>query len=345
MSRLFGHDGSRPPLDDRLPLTPIRMHPAYRHGDMTPWGGEALRTMFHKPIPDSSTGEALEISAIPGLESRDEKGAGLRELISRYGASLMGQNKEFPLLLKLIDAREKLSVQVHPHDTYAYAHEGKSGKSEAWVILHAQKDAFILYGVKQGVTMRELTIALGEEGDIEPFFNKVPVREGDVFYIPSGMVHAIGAGVLLYEIQQSSDVTYRLWDYKRVNEKGEIRKLHIREALDVMDLSLTGITARLPAMESRGMHRLLSVPAFTLDCVCLNGELPMAPCRRESFRIFTAMGELFVRWAEGEIKLSAGESLLLPASCPALSLYGTGRALIAAPQPAYNVPGYARGNE
>jgi len=343
MSSPFSHAGSEIPLNELPLLPPMRMRPSYRHGDMTPWGGDSLQTVFHKSIPDNRTGEALEISAVPGFESRDDNGAGLRDLMDRYGATMMGRYKEFPLLLKLIDAREKLSVQIHPQDTYAFASEGKLGKSEAWVVLRAQEGAHILYGMKPDAKLLELIAALEAEDDIEPLLNRVPVRAGDVFYIPCGMVHAIGEGVLLYEIQQSSDVTYRLWDYKRLNEKGEKRELHIREALDVMDLSLSGIKASLPARESRGIHRLLSVPAFTLDCACIVGEWPLAPYR-ESFRMLTALDALGLCWKEGEMKLAAGESLLLPANCPALWLNGAGRALIAAPQP-LAMPAKARGNK
>ncbi len=319
------------PLSDKTPLLPIRMHPAYRYGEMTPWGGDGLKQVFHKSIPDERTGEALEISAIPGLESRDDTGDRLRKLIARYGKALVGpgKDKEFPLLLKLIAARDKLSVQVHPDDAYARQHEGKLGKSEAWVILSSAEGAGILYGMKHGVSLADLQGALDNGQDIETMLQRVPVQPGDVFYIPSGMAHAIGGGVVLYEIQQSSDVTYRLWDYMRVNDKGQPRELHIRQALDVLNPRLLGERVSLPEAEESGLHRLLNVPAFTLDCAVLSGKLEL-PLHAEGFRMLTALAPLNIQWQGGEMELKAGESVLLPAQCPPLALKGTGRALIAA---------------
>ncbi len=317
------------PLTEQTPLLPIRMRPAYRHGDMTPWGGDRLRTVFHKNIPDERTGESLEISAIPGLESRDDAGDRLSKLIARYGKMLVGKDREFPLLLKLISAREPLSVQVHPDDAYAREHEGKLGKSEAWVILQADEGASILYGIKHGVDARSIQAALDAGEDIEPMMERVPVKAGDIFSIPSGMVHAIGGGILLYEIQQSSDVTYRLWDYMRKNDKGETRELHIRQALDVINPRLLGQRETLPPQADSGMHRLLSVPAFTLDCACINGQLELSP-DQDSLRMLTALEDLQLAWEGGALALAAGSSVLLPVNCPALTLDGSGRALLAA---------------
>lgn len=317
------------PLTKQCPMLPIRMHPSYRYGEMTPWGGDGLRTLFHKDIPDERTGEALEVSAIAGLESKDDVGERLSKLIARNGRMLVGKDREFPLLLKLIATRDKLSVQVHPDDAYAIAHEGKLGKSEAWVILQAKEGASIQYGMSKGTDLRVLKAALDAGEDIEPMIERVPVKAGDVFYMPSGMVHAIGGGIVLYEIQQSSDVTYRLWDYMRVNEKGEPRELHIQQAMEVVNPRLLGQRETLPAQKESGIHRLLSVPAFTLDCICLNGEMTLEP-HAESFRILTALAGLTIRWEGDELELRAGESVLLPVTCPPITLDGAGRVFIAA---------------
>lgn len=317
------------PLNDECPLLPIRMYPAYRYGEMTPWGGDALRTVFHKRIPDERTGEALEISAVPGLESRDETGVPLCDLLKRYTKRLTGECEgEFPLLLKLLSSKSSLSVQVHPDDAYAREHEGKFGKNEAWVILHADKGSELLYGMREGVTKEALEKALTGGEDVEPMIARVPVQAGDVFSIPAGMVHAIGGGILLYEIQQSSDVTYRLWDYNRANDKGEKRPLHIRQSLDVIEMGLRGERTILPQASQEGIHRLLSVPAFQLDCLCVNGEAELEP-HSQGFRMFTALAGLLLRWDGDALELAAGESVLLPASCPAVSVQGVGRALIA----------------
>ena len=318
------------PLTEACPLLPFAMRPAYRFGGETPWGGDALRRLYGKAIPHERTGEALEISCIPGLESRDEGGAPLTALVSRFGARLTGagHDKPFPLLLKLLAARENLSVQVHPGDAYAMAHEGKLGKTEAWVILHAEEGARLCYGLKLGVTLAALREALLGGRDVAPLIAAVPVAAGDVLYMPSGMVHAIGGGVTLYEIQQSSDVTYRLWDYGRTNEQGQTRELHIEKSLAVIDPALTGQRAQLPPATDVGVHTVLSVPAFTLACACARGELALPPCA-ESFRMCTALNALTLRWPCGALRVQAGESVLIPASAPEITVQGEGRALLA----------------
>jgi len=318
------------PLTDDCPLLPMHMNPAYRHGDATPWGGDALNTLYGRALPDERTGEALEVSCIPGLESRTDAGETLPALIARSGEGLTGAGhaEPFPLLLKLLNAKSKLSVQVHPNDEYALTHEHKLGKTEAWVILHAEEGATLYYGLKDGVTRQALADALLSGGDVEPMLTAVPVTAGDVLYMPSGMVHAICGGITLYEIQQSSDVTYRLWDYHRKDAQGRERELHIQQSLDVVDPALRGQRARLPGPEQPGTHPVLSVPAFTLDCLCVTGEIALAP-HPQSFRILTALDALTLRWPCGSLALRPGDSALLPARCPALTVEGTGRALIA----------------
>lgn len=311
------------------PILPIPMQPAYRHGEMTPWGGDKLGTLFGKDIPDPRTGEALEISAIPQLESVSPFGETLTQLIDWHGEALTGlePGEPFPLLLKLLCAKGSLSVQVHPDDEYARQHENKLGKTEAWVILHAEENASILYGMEDGVTLDQLSRALTAGEDIEPMIHRVSVKAGDVFYMPSGMVHAIGGGIVLYEIQQSSDVTYRLWDFNRTNDKGEKRPLHIRQSLDVIDPALKGLRTRMPE-GGHGVTRLLDVPNFKLDCACVDGELPLE--KRSGFVMLTPIDDLLLCWQGGQLFVKAGQSVLLPAACPAVALHGKGRALMSA---------------
>ncbi len=317
-------------------LQPIVMFPSYRYGDMTPWGGKGLQTTFGKPIPDERTGEALEISAIPSLNSVTTDGITLGELIDTNGEALVGKyaQEEFPLLLKFISANESLSVQVHPDDDYAGKHENKLGKSEAWVILSADEGASILYGIKEGVTTTDLQNALENDEDIEPMIERVPVKAGDVFYMPAGMVHAIGGGIVLYEIQQSSDVTYRLWDYNRTNAQGEKRELHLQKALDVILPELGGIRTALPQMGENGVMRLLDVKAFTLDCVTVDGSIAV-PQKEGCFGMLSVLSPLTLHWQNetdaGSIALTAGMSVLLPASCENIRLEGKGQALVAMP--------------
>ena len=311
------------------PILPIPMHPAYRYGDMTPWGGDKLGSLFGKDIPDARTGEALEISAIPQLESVAPSGETLTELISWHGEALTGlpEGEAFPLLLKLLCAKDSLSVQVHPDDEYSGKHENKLGKTEAWVILSAEEGASILYGIEDGVSIDQLGRALTAGEDIEPMIHRVPVKAGDVFYMPSGMVHAIGGGIVLYEIQQSSDVTYRLWDFNRTNDKGEKRPLHIQQSLDVIDPALKGQLAHMPE-GGHGVTRLLDVPAFKLDCACVDGQLPLD--KRPGFVMLTPINDLTLSWEGASMPVKAGQSVLLAANSPAVTLQGKGRALLSA---------------
>lgn len=312
---------------DGCPILPIPMQPAYRYGEMTPWGGDKLGSIFGKSIPDPRTGEALEISAIPGLESVSPFGEDLTELISWDPEGMTGlpEGEMFPLLLKLLCAKGSLSVQVHPDDEYSGKHENKLGKTEAWVILHAEENASILYGIEEGVTIDALGKALTAGEDIEPMIHRVPVKAGDVYYMPSGMVHAIGGGIVLYEIQQSSDVTYRLWDFNRTNEKGEKRPLHIQQSLDVIDPALKGQLAQMPE-GGHGVTRLLDVPAFKLDCACVDGVLPLE--NRGGFVMLTPLDAMTLQWQGAAMPMTAGMSVLLPAACPQVSLSGKGRALL-----------------
>ena len=319
------------PLSGETPLLPLTMHPAFRGGKLTPWGGEKLRTVYGKPIAEVPTGESLEVSCIPGLESVDDTGVKLPDLIARYGARFAGKyaGETFPLLLKFIDAAESLSVQVHPDDSYAHANEnGKLGKTEAWLILDAPEGSQLVYGIKGGTTLAELRTACEAGAAVEPLLRKVDVKPGDVCFIPAGCVHAIGAGIMLYEIQQSSDVTYRFYDWDRVDAKGNRRELHIDKALDVTDLDFT--LDPIPAPDAP-VARVLDETYFTLDLMKVGGEQAVPAINH--FGLLTALeGEMTLCWQGGCRKLAKGESLYVPAAAPALTLTGSGRAALSMPR-------------
>ena len=319
------------PLTADCPLLPLTMHPAFRGGKLTPWGGEKLRTVYGKPIAETPTGESLEVSCIPGLESTDDTGVKLPELIAKYGARFAGRYAEdtFPLLLKFIDAAESLSVQVHPDDAYAHENEnGKLGKTEAWLILDAPEGSQLVYGIKNGTGLAELRTACEAGAAVEPLLRRVDVKPGDVCFIPAGCVHAIGAGIMLYEIQQSSDVTYRFYDWDRVDKNGNRRELHIGKALDVTDLGFT--LDPIPAPDAP-VARVLEETYFTLDLINVRGEQAVPAINH--FGMLTALaGELNLCWQGGSRKLAKGESLYVPAAAPALTLMGNGRAALSMPR-------------
>ena len=296
-----------------MTLYPLLMAPYFRSGTETPWGGTMLRDAFMKDAPEQ-TGESLEISALPGRESVVRNGAhaglSLNRMCELWGEALTGKAGGFPLLLKLIDAQDTLSVQVHPGDDYAREHEnGKLGKTEAWVILNCDAGARIAYGLNAGgKTPAELYT-----GDaVEAALNWVNVRPGDVYYIPNGLVHALGPGIQLYEIQESSDLTYRVWDWNRVNIDGQPRPLHIRQAADVTRAELhpdklRGVTS-LCAGGSRTYY--ISDSNFELCRLNVSGAMPLSDGR---MLFLTPLGPCKLRWGEEEMDLMPFDSVLVPA--------------------------------
>ena len=312
---------------------PVRMHPAFRGGKLTPWGGEKLKTVFGKNTTEAITGESLEISCIPGLESTDDTGRKLSDLIAEHGSAWVGRyaGKAFPLLLKLIDAREALSVQVHPDDGYAREHEGgKLGKTEAWLILDCPEGAELVYGIRPGTSLETLKTASEAGSAVAPLLRRVKVQPGDVCNIPAGTVHAIGAGILLYEIQQSSDVTYRFYDWDRVDAQGNRRELHLDKALDVTNLAYAPEPKHWRG--ETGVTRMLEEPFFSLDLIRTAGEAVTLPAVQD-FGFLTALTDgLKLEWDDGEIRMKKGESFFLPCKGPALYLSGNGDAALSMPR-------------
>ena len=304
-------------------LYPLLMAPFFRSGEETPWGGDMLRDAFMKEAPEQ-TGESLEISALSGRESMVRNGmhAGksLSRMIELWGSELTGTaDGSFPLLLKLIDAAQTLSVQVHPDDAYAGANEGgKLGKTEAWVVLNCEPGAKLAYGLDaEGKTMQEIVDGGAEA--IEEALHWEKVRPGDVFYIPSGLVHAIGAGIQIYEIQQSSDVTYRFWDWGRVGKDGNPRQLHTQQAVAVTDTTpapgkCSGTTA-LCKGGSRTYY--ISNKYFELCRLNLSGKMPIDDGR---MLFITPFGPCKICWEDEELELNPFDSVLVPAGLKGVCL-------------------------
>ena len=308
---------------------PLVMAPSFRHGPDTPWGGHALKELFGKNAPDEITGESLEVSALPGHESRvangEHAGKTLRDLFPLWGKSLTGLSRSsFPLLLKLLDTREPLSVQVHPDDSYALTHEGKPGKSEAWYILDAAPGAQLVYGIDtHGESLRSVL----EEGKLESSLCRADVHAGDVFYIPAGTVHALGSGIRCYEIQQASDLTYRLWDWGRTGNDGRPRALHIEQALSVSRPRKVPPQAEKTEELSGGRRTLLvSDPHFLLHAYDLSGRLSL-PVGKMQFLTATAKG-CTLCWRDRQEPLLPWQSAVLPAGLSEIAVEGSGRILV-----------------
>lgn len=207
------------------------------------WGGRRLKDEFCKEMETFPLAETWECSTHPNGSSMVANGCfsgmTLAEVVQKHPEILGTHPKrtgELPILLKLIDAKQDLSIQVHPDDGYAFTHENRQlGKSEMWYILDAEPGAELIYGLQHDIDKSALCQGI-QNGTIERYVQRIPVQRGDVFYVEAGTIHAIGAGILLAEIQENSDLTYRLYDYHRIDQDGKERELHIEKALEVADL-------------------------------------------------------------------------------------------------------------
>lgn len=204
------------------------------------WGGTRLLTDFGKTANEATVGESWELTVREKEKSTVENGAlkgeTLEAIVKRFGQNLIApdySDKTFPLLIKLIDAADRLSVQVHPDDAYAKQVENDRGKTEMWYIVDADPDAEIVFGLREGVDREEFARAV-KDGEIDRVLNRKRVKPGETYFIPAGLLHAIGRGILIAEIQQNCDLTYRVWDYDRKGADGKPRELHVKKALDVV---------------------------------------------------------------------------------------------------------------
>jgi mannose-6-phosphate isomerase len=304
-------------------LYPFVMEPYYTDNI---WGGRNL-VRLGKRLPEGKVAESWEVSARADGESRIANGRwsgeGLKKIMDLFPLDILGEavftgeNPEFPLLFKLIDANEALSVQVHPDDAYAQSAEGEPyGKHEAWYILEAAPEAGIIYGLSPGIDKERLKRMI-EESRIEECLNTVRVRAGDVIDIPPGTVHAIGKGIVLAEIQQNSNLTYRLYDYNRKDAQGRPRELHIEKALDVIDFrpSVPAVKGTAPqGPEDTAVTNLLCNRYFSLDLLSIRGTLEMDAAGDRFCILFVVRGEARILYDEGALSAKMGESILIPAA-------------------------------
>jgi len=308
-------------------LYPLLFEPQLRH---YVWGGRNLERLFGRPLPPGPTAESWEISGHPAAPTSVSNGylAGrtLPELVEELGDALLGSRvlaslttPRFPLLVKLLDAQQDLSVQVHPDDAYAMVHEnGELGKVEAWYVLAADRSTRLVYGLRPGTDRETLSKAL-MDGSVTSLLNYLPVTPGDCVFVPAGTVHALMAGAIVAEIQQTSDATYRLYDWGRLGPDGKPRTLHIDKALEVIAWDGQGpgvVPARL-LDASDGMQRwsLVSCPQFNLEKITLErGACFQGRCSGETFEIWGCIrGSVSVQSADA-LALSAVRFALLPAA-------------------------------
>lgn len=254
-------------------LYPLFFSPIYKS---TIWGGRNLEKIFNRKLPDGNIAESWEICCHGEDDSVVSngflKGKKLSELIEFYGLKLLGNNcrefNKFPLLIKFIDAKEKLSVQVHPTDEYAFKNEGQSGKTEAWYVVNGKKGAQLIYGTKNGINKVDFLNSL-YSGNIEDCLRFVDIKNGDFIFIPSGTVHAILDGVLILEIQQNCDLTYRIYDWNRIDKNGNTRPLHVDKALDVIDFNFKGevFQPSKSAFDGYNLAPIINCSYFKIDLI------------------------------------------------------------------------------
>lgn len=296
------------------------------------WGGRALG-QFGLELPDGPIGEGWMIGDHPNGTTKvvngELAGMGLDEVREKYGSVMFGtkgsssEHNRFPLLIKLLDCNDDLSVQVHPSNDYEALPAGELGKTEMWYVLDAKPGASIIYGLKPGMNRESFAQSIAENRIMDSL-QEVEVTAGDSFYIPAGTVHALRAGVLVAEIQQNSDTTYRLYDYDRLGLDGKPRELHIEHSLNVTAYEGSGATRMKTDVESPNVWlRLASSPFFIVEkgIAERRWNLQTSP---ESFTILVVCdGAGTLEWADGSIELERGNCFLLPANLGAYSLNGS----------------------
>ena len=288
------------------------------------WGGEKLRTVLHKEYDGSKIGESWEISDVKGDETTvkdgDFKGQTLKQLIQVFKDKLVGEKvyqtfgESFPLLIKFIDAALPLSVQVHPNDEVAKKKHHSFGKNEMWYVMDADENAELIVGFKEKTTTSHYISKLNND-EVLDLLNVEKVNLEDAYYIPAGRVHAIGAGVLLAEIQQTSDVTYRIFDYNRVDEAtGKQRELHNELAVDVIDFNTYPQYKTDFAKNENTPNTLIHAPYFISDFLRITGKIQRDYSSLDSFVILICVnGSLDLISNQEKYSLQKGETIFIPA--------------------------------
>jgi len=302
-------------------LYPLKFEPILKEKI---WGGNSLADFYGKnPGNLKNIGESWEISAVSDSLSVISNGflAGnnIEEIIEVYMGDITGDSvfekfgNEFPLLIKLIEARNDLSVQVHPDDVLAKKRHQAYGKTEMWHILKSEKNSKIYTGFSKPVS-RDVYINAVKNNSIEDILNTETAEPGDTFFTPAGRIHAIGAGIVLAEIQQTSDITYRIYDWGRKDKNGKSRQLHTELALDAIDFNQTGRSKIISEHHKNRSENLVSCNYFDTNIIQINEQIARDYNLIDSFVVYICTeGRFVIRWDSGSESVSKGETVLLPA--------------------------------
>lgn len=311
---------------------PLRLEPIYKEKI---WGGNGLEKLYNRKLPNDKIGESWELAAHPHgmsvVKNGIHKGKSLLELINKYPEKMLGnkighrKRDYFPLLIKFLDANDKLSVQVHPDDDYALRVENEAGKTEMWYILAAKPGAKLIYGLKAGTQKKDFEEAV-KKGCLEKYLNEVEVKKGDIFFMPAGTIHAIGEGILLAEIQQNSDTTYRVYDWNRAGMDGKPRDLHIEKALDVIDFNREMVQAKSTPLcreyTAYKRHFLAACPYFITEKIEVKEEYMLNPGNSRFYVLINLEGEGNILYNGGNYPLNPGNTLFLPAGLEEVRVTG-----------------------
>jgi mannose-6-phosphate isomerase len=311
-----------------MELYPLKFTPLFKYRI---WGGSKLKTALNKEYTEENIGESWEISDVSGDETRVVngflKGKTLKELTKQFKGDFVGKNvyknfgEDFPLLIKFIDAETPLSIQVHPSNEIAKERHNSFGKNEMWYVMQADENAELIVGFDEAINKDSYKTHL-ENNTILDVMHHEYVSEGDTFYIPTGRVHAIGAGVLLAEIQQTSDITYRIYDYDRVDAKtGEKRELHNELAIDVIDFKVQDSYKTTYELMPNISNTLVHSPYFKTNIMSIEGEVKKDYTAIDSFVIYICVEGVLNIIHKGETYLlSQGETIMFPSSISTLVL-------------------------
>ncbi len=301
----------------------------------TIWGGDRIPAFKGVETEQINIGESWEISGVEGSESivanGEDKGMTISQLIDKYGSDLLGERnykkfgERFPLLIKFIDAHEDLSVQVHPNDELAHRRDLKSGKTEMWYVLEADKGARLATGFKEPVdpdSYRDLV----ETGEIMDVLNFNRIKPGDTFFIPAGRVHSIGKGSFVVEIQQTADITYRIYDFHRKDKDGNERELHTDLAFDAINFNDTD-EKRVKYIPHPDIPvNLLTSPYFTTNLLQIDEKMMRDYSESDTFAILIAInGEAEITCGKETVKIRKGTSILIPASAKGIGIEPQGK--------------------
>ena len=309
-------------------MKPITLKPVYK--DYI-WGGEKLRTLYGKQSNKNPLAESWELSChkdgLSIIDGGEHNGKTLESYI-KYNTGCLGtlcSSEELPILIKLIDARDNLSVQVHPNDEQAQQWENQNGKTEMWYVAHANNDAKIICGMKKDIMEEELKKAIADNTLVD-LLNIIPSKKDDVFFIEAGTVHAIGKGIVIVEIQQNSNVTYRLYDYGRKDKDGNTRELHVEKGVKASNCSKW--KPKTFPLDSDGARILGKCEYFCVKQISLCGEKTLFADERSYHALVVVDGETEITTGNYAKKLKAGQTVFIPANMGKYKLTGKANILL-----------------